>query len=34
VALKFKLAAENEDATLESRERYSLAKSDFVAEFG
>jgi GrpB-like predicted nucleotidyltransferase (UPF0157 family) len=31
VALKYKLAAENHGTTLESRERYSLSKSDFVA---
>jgi GrpB-like predicted nucleotidyltransferase (UPF0157 family) len=31
VALKHKLAAENHGTTLESRERYSLSKSDFVA---
>ena len=30
VALKRRLAAESEDATPESRERYSLAKSEFV----
>ena len=30
VRLKRRLAAESEDTTLESRERYSLAKSDFV----
>ena len=30
VRLKHRLAAESEDTTLEARERYSLAKSDFV----
>ena len=30
VALKYKLAAENHGTTLESQERYSLSKSDFV----
>jgi GrpB-like predicted nucleotidyltransferase (UPF0157 family) len=32
VRLKRRLAAKSEDTTLESRERYSLAKSDFVEE--
>ena len=31
LALKHKLAAENHGNTLESQERYSLSKSDFVA---
>jgi GrpB-like predicted nucleotidyltransferase (UPF0157 family) len=31
VALKYKLAAENHGTTLESQERYSLSKSDFIA---